>query len=388
MKPLVFVIQRFGERVAGGAEAHCRRLALALAARRPVEVWTTTALDYRTWEDHYPAGAERDGRLAVLRFPVEGRRAEDFDRQTERLLALSAPSEAEQLAWLDAQGPRSPRLIEHIRLHAAGVRALVFYTYLYWPTYHGLLAAAERAVLVPTLHDEPVARLPLFRRLLSAPRALLFLTPEEQAFARRAYALGGLPSRLLGTAVEGPPQAPPPQEAPRRYVLYLGRVDAGKGAAELARLFIRFVEAHGVRFEGVELLFCGEPVMERIEHARIRYLGFRSATEVAGLLGHATVLAAPSPFESLSLVALEAMATGVPVLANGRSEVLAGHCRRSGAGLFYKDADEFDEALALLLSDASLRRTMGLAGRRYVREHYSWDPVLEAVDWAIGQVPE
>ena len=58
----------------------------------------------------------------------------------------------------------------------------------------------------------------------------------------------------------------------------------------------------------------------------------------------ATVVVVPSPFESLSLLALEAFAVGTPILANARSEVLVDHCRRSNAGLFYANRDEFVEA--------------------------------------------
>src|SRR5439155_16536761 len=116
----------------------------------------------------------------------------------------------------------------------------------------------------------------------------------------------------------------------------------------------------------VELVFCGQLLMDRIEHARIRYLGFQSAAAVGWLLRHAAALAAPGPFESLSLAALEAMAVGVPVLANAASDVLVGHCLRSGAGLYYAGREEFDEALALLLSDEALRGQMGRSGRRYV----------------------
>ena len=61
----------------------------------------------------------------------------------------------------------------------------------------------------------------------------------------------------------------------------------------------------------------------------------------------ATVVVVPSPHESLSLLALEAMAVGTPVLVNARSEVLVEHCRRSNAGLWYADRWEFTEALRL-----------------------------------------
>ena len=386
-KPVAFVIQRFGETVAGGAEAHCRRIALKLAEHRPVEVWTTTAQDYRSWRNQFPEGIEIDCPLRVMRFKVDRPRAADFDARTARLLAQAEPSLSDQLSWLVDQGPQSDGLLDHIRKHAGDSRAVIFYTYLYWPTYHGVAAAPDKAILVPTLHDEPVAHFPMFRSLLSAPTSLLFLTPEEQDFAQRAFQIGHVPQRMLGTAVEPPPEAPRAPDSPRRYLLYLGRVDAGKGAAELARHFIRFIEAHGVRFDDVELVYCGELLMPRIEHRRIRYLGFRSAPEVASWLRHAAVLVAPSPFESLSLVALEAMAAGVPVLANARSEVLAGHCHRSGAGLWYTDFQDFEESLGMLLSDAELRRKMAPAGRRYIAEHYSWASVEATLNWAIENVP-
>jgi glycosyltransferase involved in cell wall biosynthesis len=51
-----------------------------------------------------------------------------------------------------------------------------------------------------------------------------------------------------------------------------------------------------------------------------------------------TVVVVPSPYESLSLLALESFAVGTPVLANARSEVLIEHCRMSNAGLYYSIA--------------------------------------------------
>ena len=75
----------------------------------------------------------------------------------------------------------------------------------------------------------------------------------------------------------------------------------------------------------------------------------------------------PSPYESLSLLALEAFAVGTPILANARSEVLVEHCVQSNAGLYYADRDEFVEALKLLLADAPLLRRHGTQRPR-VRE--------------------
>ena len=71
----------------------------------------------------------------------------------------------------------------------------------------------------------------------------------------------------------------------------------------------------------------------------------------------------PSPYESLSLLALEAFAVGTPVLANARSEVLVEHCRQSNAGLYYADRWEFTEALKLLIDDGRCARRWAATAR-------------------------
>ena len=112
--------------------------------------------------------------------------------------------------------------------------------------------------------------------------------------------------------------------------------------------------------------------------------GLLSERERLQALEAATVVVVPSPFESLSLLALEAMAVGTPVLCNGRSEVLAEHCLKSNAGLFYTDRDEFLECASLLLADERLRRTMGRNGKEYIKRNYRWDVIMAKYDRLIG----
>jgi glycosyltransferase involved in cell wall biosynthesis len=112
----------------------------------------------------------------------------------------------------------------------------------------------------------------------------------------------------------------------------------------------------------------------------VRFAGLLPEEERLHALEAATVVVVPSPYESLSLLALESFAVGTPILANARSEVLVEHCRRSHAGLFYGSRWEFGEALKLLMRDGNLRAQMGRNGKAYVNQHYRWSTVLTKYD--------
>ena len=119
----------------------------------------------------------------------------------------------------------------------------------------------------------------------------------------------------------------------------------------------------------------------------LRFAGMLSETERFEALEAATVVVAPSPFESLSLLALESFAVGTPVLANARSDVLVDHCQRSNAGLYYGSRDEFQACLRLLIRDDGLRTAMGRQGRAYIRANYRWEIVLGKYDRLIASLP-
>src|SRR6185295_6503054 len=155
-------------------------------------------------------------------------------------------------------------------------------------------------------------------------------------------------------------------------VLYGGRIDPGKGCEELLHYFGEFMKEGGE----ATLALMGAKLMPLPQDPYVRFAGLLSDRERVQALEAATVVVCPSPFESLSLLALESLAVGTPILANARSAVLVEHCTRSNGGLYYANRDEFVECLRLLLGDVSLRQTMGRNGRDYVRRNYRWDVVL------------
>ena len=76
------------------------------------------------------------------------------------------------------------------------------------------------------------------------------------------------------------------------------------------------------------LVLMGVKLMPLPEEPFIRFAGRLSDQERLQALEAATVVVVPSPYESLSLLALESFAVGTPVLANARSEVLVDHCQQ------------------------------------------------------------
>jgi len=158
------------------------------------------------------------------------------------------------------------------------------------------------------------------------------------------------------------------------YVLYGGRIDAGKGCGEM----VAFYEHYRRECRApVELLLIGRLAMPEPGGPGVRYLGYLSEDEKAAALAGARAVICPSPYESLSIVLLEAFALGTPALATARSPVLLDHCKRSNGGLYYQDADEFAFALDLLVREPHLRAALGESGRAYVRDSYRWEAVLD-----------
>jgi len=418
---LAFIIQRYGAEVLGGSEHLCRLVAERLAPNHDVEVLTTCARDYVTWKNEYPEGADRVKGVTVRRFATTVvRDLEAFNAYSERIYH-NPHSRAEEMEWLKQQGPWTPGLIDHLRRSHQQYDVLIFFTYLYAPTVLGLEIAPARSILVSTAHDEPAIRLEIFKEVFSKPAALCYLTDSERQFVHLMFRDRPLLEEVVGVGVDMPqsqpyPRLPPAgaeeepvaaadgvleasagtldEEAPARefasslftrgvvfrrrhrlygpIVLYGGRIDPGKGCEELIQYFSDYVKEGG----DATLVLMGVKMMSLPEEPFINFAGLLSDRERLQALEAATVVVCPSPYESLSLLALEAMSVGTPVLANARSAVLVEHCVRSNAGLFYADRDEFVECLKLLVGDDRLRAALGRNGREYIRRQYRWDVVL------------
>ncbi len=375
---IAMIVQRYGADVVGGAESLCRGVAESLARRgHEIEVLTSCARSYRTWANHYPEGSDRLHGVTVRRFrATQERDVDSFNALSEELFTNADRTGEDEVAWIEAQGPHVRGLVDH--LHSAGRdhEFLIFFTYLYYPTVHGIHVAPERSVLVPTAHDEAPFWLETYRAVFELPRALVFNTEAEGALVARRFPGLSCPTTVAGVgindldALAAAAQTAPPRTPPA--VLYAGRIEEGKGVGELVDWLRRFRTDQS---SDLQLWLMGEAAMELPDEPWIDALGYVSEEEKRRRLATATVLAAPSALESFGIVLMEANAAGTPVLANASSSAYVELCRASNGGLFYDGYPEFAESLKLLLSDATLRDTLAASGATYARQTYSWEAV-------------
>jgi len=411
---LAFVIQRYGADVLGGSEHLCRLVAERLAATHEVDVLTSCARDYVTWANEYPEGSDRVRGVTVRRFASAATRDLAAFNAYSDWIYNNPHTRADELEWLKQQGPWCPGLTEYLRRHQQQYDVLIFFTYLYAPTVLGLEVAPQRSILVSTAHDEPAIRLDIFKDVFRRPAALCYLTESEHDFVHAYFTDLPMLEEIVGVGVDLPQQQPyprmpdrPPDDEPRSapengaeeetparefpshlmargavfrrrhrlygpIVLYCGRIDPGKGCEELLQYFGEYVKEGG----DATLALMGAKLMSLPEEPYVKFAGLLSDRERIQALEAATVVVCPSPYESLSLLALESLSVGTPVLVNARSTVLVEHATRSNGGLWYADRDEFVECLKLLMRDARLRAALGRNGRDYVRRNYRWDVVL------------
>lgn len=375
---VAFVVQRYGIEVNGGAELHCRQVAERMAKYWDVEVLTTCALDYMTWQNVYPPGLTAVNGVCVRRFPVDAPRDVPAFNRLSAMVFAGGAGRADELEWMKAQGPSSAGLLDHLHRHGHDYHFFIFFTYLYASTFFGLPLVASRSALVPTAHDEPPIYLDIYDRLFRLPKALIFNTPEEREFVNRRFGTHHILQDVIGVGLEEPSDFSADrfldthreQLEGKDFVLYAGRLDESKGCRELFSHFVRFRDDRGEH--PLKLVLIGSIFMEIPKHPDILYLGFVSEREKFDAMVASKVVLVPSPYESLSMVALEAWQLGKPVLANGTCGVLRGQCIRSNAGLWYADYAEFREALALLLRDPQLRVRLGASGSVFVRRFYDW----------------
>jgi glycosyltransferase involved in cell wall biosynthesis len=415
-----FVSPRYGADVSHGAEHACRLLAEQVADRHDVEVLTTCARDAKSWKNEYPEGADRIRGALIRRFAVSqaGDRAA-FRELSDRIVG-EALGRSDQLEWVRRLGPSSPGLVDFLKRQQKNYDVIVFFSLVHPTTVHGLAVAPERSILFPHLKFEPALRFGIWGDLMSSARGVAYLSAAERRLARGYIRAPLAAEEVVGIGVDAPPQQTYPrhQQDPadnpvgddetdageevesdeyltrrgvpfrRRHrlfgslALYGGRVEPDNGCEEMLEYFDSYAANDG----DTALVLLGVKMMKIPDERYIRLAGVLPDRERLIAYEAADVTLAPGSDDVIAQSALESMAVGTPVLASARNEAAVDHVRRSNAGLYYANRDEFAEALKLIMTNTRLRERLGENGRQYVRQNHRWEAVLTRFDRLVSKV--
>lgn len=268
------------------------------------------------------------------------------------------------------------------------------------------LSAGKPVVLSPhgTLEEGSLAQQTQRKLLwLKASRSLLnrvdvfhTTSPKETASVRRALASLGLhnvnvmcvPNGIFTRDYHVAEDAIPPR------VIALGRVHPSKGHLELLRAIVLLAK------QGVfsELHIAGpredEAYAQALEREaaaaglgeRFRLIGYVDGQAKTNFLREARVLALPSrDTENFGIVVLEALASGVPVVASRTApwEML----ESEGCGRWVdRSPESLAAALRPYLEDAALAAREGLRGKAMVERLYDWSEVARQMIDEYGRI--
>jgi glycosyltransferase involved in cell wall biosynthesis len=387
---IAIVIPWFGRDLIGGAERHAWELSHALAeAGATVDVLATCC---RSFNDDWATNFHRAGTtklaegLQLIRFRVDSRDRVAFHRVTSALTSLPEimlhgdyePLDERDARTFVSENINSRAMSAYVVDNAALYDAVIFLPYLYGTTLSIAPQIADKAFLLPCLHDESYAYLTPVRACMAKMRGLLFNSLGEEETAASIYGPGIFAkSRVIGGAVAPvvPPRAPVrlrnfvPQRS--RYVLYLGRQVATKNIDLLISAFELYRERRSAT--SLQLVLAGSTNVDRSGDGIID-LGAVSEVAKAALLTYARALAQPSIHESFSRAIYESWLARRPVIVNGRCRATARAVEESGGGWIVSTVEEWADIFAEL--DESSDEAVDAVGER------GWAAALENGTWA------
>lgn len=262
---------------------------------------------------------------------------------------------------------------------------------LWSPANTGPLLIRRQAL---TIHDlSPLEHPEWFRGSFAAWYRLflpILAQRVEKVFTPSEYVKGKVMKRFNLTEVTVTPNAVDPSlfhprakqirlDLPEDYILFVGTLEPRKNLdylvqvwneinAEFKETWLIIVGVSGTVFRTIRLSH---------EMERVRFLGYLDDETLAGLYTNATVFVLPSQDEGFGLPALEAMASGTPVIVSdgGALPEVVGD-----AGMTFCLANQYGlkQSLSECLSNPRLRAVLSEKGLERAK-HFSWQSTAEIV---------
>jgi D-inositol-3-phosphate glycosyltransferase len=387
-----------GGRDAGGLNVYVRELARQLdAAHVMVDIFT------RRFDDATPEIVNLTDRVRVI--SIEAGPPEDVAK--DDLFCLLPEFASEVALFSLREGIRYDVVHSHYWL--SGWVAHLLKRYWNAPTVHIFHTLAHLKNRVSEdQHHESTLRVQIERRLLETLDNIVAPNPDERA--ELIWTLGADNARICTI----PPGIDLNMFHPRDVrdarmaldlpdnplVLFIGRIDPIKGIDTLLEAFADLVHRDWSDGQSPKLVFVGGtahfnehgdftpgpdlvPVVEQASEMGIAdsiiFRGAQSQDLLPMYYAAATVCAVTSRYESFGLVAVEAMACGLPVVAT-RVGGMKFTVEEGVSGLLVPrtDTSEIANALDRVISDRQFRATLQV-GARQAAIRFSWHTVGSAV---------
>jgi glycosyltransferase involved in cell wall biosynthesis len=267
---------------------------------------------------------------------------------------------------------------------AARVRRRPFVLHMHGATYQGR-GIVDRRVSTALFLKEKVYDKTIGRWTIGCADAIAAVSAFDMQQCREAFDVSLDKLHLIPNAVDVEEFHPAGDgnESPLT-VTFIGRLEEWKGAQSFVEIARR---VHGEVPEAMFRVAGAGPLLPRLMadskdlHDRITFLGEVNHGKIAELLRETSVLVLPSFIEGLPTVCLEALASGIPVVASdtgGTSEII----REDETGYLCpsSDLDRFADRVVRLLRNPELRARLGRNGRALVEHQYSWTRVAEMTE--------
>ena len=162
--------------------------------------------------------------------------------------------------------------------------------------------------------------------------------------------------------------------------LYVGRVSYEKDLDTLSEAYKKVKEKYR---DKVSLIITGDgPYLEKFRNslpADTIFTGFKKGKELSEIYASADIFVCPSSTETFGNVALEAMASGLPVIgadAGGLKEIITN--KKNGLKFKAKEMNELAGCMNELLENETLRDSLKTNGINYSKGR-SWNSIIESL---------
>ncbi|WIV68833.1 glycosyltransferase family 4 protein [Natrialbaceae archaeon AArc-T1-2] len=242
-------------------------------------------------------------------------------------------------------------------------------------TNHGLFSQTApellQKVFIPT-----VAR----PTLNTADRVFCYTDLAKQELRDRGVSA---PVSVISNGIDCEMFKPDPEIEEKDQILFVGRLEQGKGPSYLIEAFNSVADNHpdlNLKIVGYGSLKA-DLIEQCKEHGifdRVTFTGELSYSEMPQVYNESKILASPTLTEAaVPRVAMEAWACETPVVMSNIPEVSEEHVGDAASLVPLRDADALAQSIEKLIMDEELREQMGEKGRQRVLSNHSWQKTVE-----------